>query len=55
MEKLMEIIDRLIMSGLSETEAVCLVGSFLETEANSLLLDLDPRQCPTEDSKCMFS
>ena len=33
MDKLMEIIDRLIMSGLSETEAICLIGSFLETEA----------------------
>lgn len=55
MEKLMEIIDRLIKSGLNETEAICLVGAFLETEANTLLLAPDQRQCPSEDSMYMLS
>lgn len=37
---LMEIIDRLIMSGLDETEAICLIGAFLEREADSMIRKL---------------
>lgn len=47
MDKLMEIIDRLIISGLDETEAICLIGSFLETEAPVIAQGTDQRHGTT--------
>lgn len=52
---LMEIIDRLIMSGLDETEAICLIGAFLEREADSMIRKLQQEKHEDADRIQFFN